>query len=109
MGTRQTPGRFDCAAKAEDTEPVFTLLGRDSCAPWTVEFWAYRRLGLIWLGLKPSTDRAMVDEALDCAMQMRAWREEHRGKGIEPAADGDYNAASERILSTLQGAPAESP
>lgn len=76
MGTKQNPGRFDCYAHARPSEPMFVLLARDPSAPSVVEAWAAQRRMLIELGIKPTTDQAMVDEALDCARAMREWRKE---------------------------------
>lgn len=79
MGTKNAPGEFDCYANAEPDEPMFILLARDASAPAIVERWAERRRRAIIAGSKPQSDMAMVDEARDCADQMRAWREvKHR-------------------------------
>lgn len=43
MGTRNNPGRYDCYARAEDDEPLFTLLGRDPHAAGLVALWAALR------------------------------------------------------------------
>lgn len=40
MGTKLKPGLYDCLAKAEPDEPLFTLLGRDILAPVVVRLWA---------------------------------------------------------------------
>lgn len=33
MGTKNNPGKYDCYAKAEPDEPLFTLRGKDVSAP----------------------------------------------------------------------------
>ena len=76
MGSKNTPGKFDCYANAEPDEPMFVLLARDASAPDVVEEWAARREEAIRLRIKPESDRAMVDEARECAEKMRAWRRE---------------------------------
>jgi hypothetical protein len=66
MGTKNAPGDFDCYANAEPDEPMFILLGRDPMAPYIVELWAqYRETN--------GEDPAKVQEARNCANQMRAW------------------------------------
>lgn len=68
MGTKNSPGRFDCYGAAEPDEPVFVLLARDERAPAIVEAWA--------------TSRIVYDEkareALACAKAMREWRAKNR-------------------------------
>jgi hypothetical protein len=78
VGTKNAPGAFDCYAKAESDEPMFVLLGRDARAPYLVEEWARGRLRAIKEGEKPESDMAMVEEAFQCAKQMRHWRKENR-------------------------------
>lgn len=78
MGTKNQPGEFDCYANADPDEPMFVLLARDIHAPLTVEEWAARRERQIDLGIKPESDRPMVDEARQCAAAMRRWRSENR-------------------------------
>jgi hypothetical protein len=43
MGTKTNPGDFDCYARAEPDEPLFTLLGRDPLAGILVMIWAEAR------------------------------------------------------------------
>lgn len=43
MGTKNNPGEFDCYQKAEDDEPLFTLLGRDPQGADFVRLWAMLR------------------------------------------------------------------
>lgn len=87
MGTKATPGRFDCHEAAEPDEPLFTLLARDPLAPFLVSIWSSVRCGdleaaetkfatmLQRVGprycVQPDTEKA--SEALDCAMEMFAW------------------------------------
>lgn len=78
MGTKNNPGKFDCYANAEPDEPMFILLARDQTAPLRVEEWANAREHLIFCGMKPESDRAMVEEARECAEAMRAWRKANR-------------------------------
>lgn len=40
MGTKNEPGKFDCHAKAEPDEPLFTLIARDPFAARLVRLWA---------------------------------------------------------------------
>jgi hypothetical protein len=74
MGTKTTPSAFDCYAKAAPDEPMFILLARDSAAPMLVRTWAEIREGQIKRGVKPESDRAMVEEARECAQRMEDWR-----------------------------------
>lgn len=60
-----------CFQKAEDDEPLFTLLARDKTAPLLVELWARLREQR-----DGYTDQ--VAEALNTAADMRAWREKNR-------------------------------
>lgn len=78
MGTKNNPGNFDCYGNAEPDEPMFILLARDACAPAAVDKWAEYREGLIKLGIKPESDRPMLEEARRCAENMRSWRKENR-------------------------------
>ena len=74
MGTKNNPGQFDCYSNAAPDEPMFVLLGRDPHAPLAVERWAEDRETLIVMGVKPESDRALVEEARECAKAMRAYR-----------------------------------
>ena len=70
MGTKQSPGEFDCYASAEPDEPMFVLLGRDKHAPTLVWLWAtLRELD----GENPAT----VAEARLCAAEMLKWAHDH--------------------------------
>lgn len=70
MGTKNNPGAFDCYANAEPDEPMFVLLGRDANASNLVFAWCVLRERDIELGRKPESDRAMVEEARQCALAM---------------------------------------
>jgi len=71
MATKNKPGEFDCYANAEPDEPMFILLARDRMAPALVRLWAAKRE---FDGENPEK----VREALRCAADMEAWREENR-------------------------------
>lgn len=73
MGTKNKPGKFDCYANAEPDEPMFVLLGRDVSASGLVWTWARKRELEIDRGRKPESDRAMVQEARNCAAAMEAF------------------------------------
>lgn len=47
MSSKNDPSQFDAYSKAEENEPVFTLLARDPIAPPLIEAWAYLRSGQI--------------------------------------------------------------
>jgi hypothetical protein len=65
-------------------EPVFTLLGRDPEFPTLVTEWAERRQVAINCGERPTSDQAMVNDAIDCAMQAPVWRRENLRKWRKP-------------------------
>lgn len=67
MGTKQSPGKFNCYANAEPEEPMFVLLGRDVDAPDLVEAWADIRE-------RRGESMEKVAEARQCAADMRAFR-----------------------------------
>lgn len=93
MGTRNNPSKFDCIAKAEDDEPLFTLLGRDPQGASLVQMWIMlrnkdaqgaRRLleKMIVVAdqqpYKPSNADKVI-EAIGCAEHMQhfyKWRQE---------------------------------
>ena len=75
MGTKNSPGEFDCYANAEDDEPMFVLLARDNLAAATVRDWAeIYKLNKEHKGHFAERQRAKYDEALRCADAMEAWR-----------------------------------
>lgn len=89
MGTRNNPGRYDCYARAEDDEPLFTLLGRDPQGANLVHMWIMlrnkdaqgaRRLlekMIVTADQQPykPTNAAKVVEAINCADHMRVFHE----------------------------------
>lgn len=87
MGTKENPGEFDCYANALSDEPMFILLGRDPSAPDLVNEWADTREDEIRDGKRPQTDRPMVEEARQCATNMRRWRGRNNGAWRKPPAD----------------------
>lgn len=78
MGSKNSPGHFDCYANAEPDEPMFIVLARDATAPLVVDMWANERQHLINIGVKPKSDQPMVEEARQCAANMRTWRKTNR-------------------------------
>jgi hypothetical protein len=96
MGTTNEPGKFDCHAKAEADEPLFTLLARDPLASALVSIWGYLRLGdpasaqHIMEGIcytlagkyVKAPDTSKAEEALQCAHDMREWYRQHRAPSI---------------------------
>ena len=68
MNNKTEPSQFDAYQKAEDDEPVFTLLGRDPMAPSLIEAWAYLRSGQI--GAAEIAFRAAADAAAHISPQM---------------------------------------
>jgi len=79
MGTKNSPGKYDCYANALPDEPMFVLLARDPSVPHIVKWWAYAREAAIDRGERPESDRAMVEEARQCAEAMTEWRRENNG------------------------------
>jgi hypothetical protein len=61
-----------CLNRADDSEMLFVLLGRDVAAPATVRFWAQER---IRLGKNQPGD-LQITEALACAHKMQAEKKE---------------------------------
>lgn len=100
MGTRLSPGTYDCHEAALDDEPRFTLLARDPLAGFLVSIWSSMRFGdFEAAGVKFQTmiDRAGLDyaiapdvarggEAIECAMAMFAWRKANDGRWRKPEA-----------------------
>lgn len=78
MGSKANPGTYDCHAKAESDEPMFTLLARDATAPLLVREWARMREAEIQSGHRPEADLAKVAEAHQCADAMIDWRKKNR-------------------------------
>lgn len=73
MGTKNTPGKYDCYENAEPDEPMFILLGRDPVAPALVQLWSIVREAM-------GTSTEKVLEARQCAAQMRDWARQHVSK-----------------------------
>lgn len=72
MGTKASPGAFDCYDKAEPDEPMFVLLARDPDAPLLVLLWARIRR-------RAGEDPDKVAEAEACADAMRTWKDKRDG------------------------------
>lgn len=66
MGSKSSPGTYDCFAAAEPDEPMFVLLGRDKHAPALVWLWAVLRE-------LDGEDPAKVAEARRCVTAMVEW------------------------------------
>jgi hypothetical protein len=77
MGTKNDPGKYDCYAAAEDDEPMFVLLARDSIAPILIQLWADIR------DMSKPEDIDKIAEAIGCAHDMETWRIENRGGGTK--------------------------
>ena len=87
MGTKLNPGVYDCHARAEPDEPMFTLLARDPQAPKLVEQWAAERWARALRSNDPQSDDAKKAlEAWRCAADMRTWRQS-RGMPAAPSSD----------------------
>jgi hypothetical protein len=98
MGTRLSPGRFDCHEAALDDEPRFTLLARDPLAGFLVSIWSSMRFGdfeAAAVKFRTMIERAGMDyavapdvarggEAMECAMAMFAWRTANDGRWRTP-------------------------
>lgn len=73
MGSKNNPGKYDCYDKAEPDEPMFVLLARDPRAPELVQRWvAEARIS------DDPRDAEKLQEALQCAEDMEAWRAKNR-------------------------------
>lgn len=59
-----------CLNRAENSEMVFVLLGRDEAAPATIRAWCRAR---VVIGKNKRDDPEIV-EALACAKSMENWR-----------------------------------
>lgn len=102
MGTKTNPGEYDCYAKAEDDEPLFTLLGRDRHAPGLVRQWADRyQREKVRSGTFDEKAQAKVVEAYECADAMRLYQRDR---------DAAARQAEEKALLAAQAeAEAEDP
>jgi hypothetical protein len=94
MGSKNSPGKFDCFSRAEPDEPMFVLLGRDATASLVVTFWRAVRAQLGDDGLE--SEKSL--EAQQCALAMEKWAREH-GKDVD-AAMAAYEGVLTRSLST---------
>jgi hypothetical protein len=91
MGTKNNPGPYDCYAKADGDEPIFTLRAKDPSAPYLTMIWEASRRGdiaavsnlamammmnkdVIRLFAAPGESCDKFKEAIDCAQSMREWR-----------------------------------
>ncbi len=91
MATKSNPGKYDCYAKADMDEPIFTLRAKDPLASFFVAAWvavmagdlatAYSRmedasiaLSVSGKGCLPYTDEKSV-EAQQCSKSMMIWSE----------------------------------
>ena len=92
MGTKNTPGDFDCYANAADDEPLFVLLGRDKHAPTLVWLWAALRE-------IDGEDEAKVNEARNCMMSMLLWQADNGRSTI-----GIGQAALAAVVGLVRGA-----
>lgn len=95
MGTKNSPGKFDCYEAADPDEPLFTLLGRDPLAGHLVSLWAKVRMGdseaaqavfesmmrtqAMRYAINP--DIAKACEAMDCSLAMFRYRQERENAG----------------------------
>jgi hypothetical protein len=75
MGSKASPGKFDCWHNAEPDEPLFVLLARDRHAPTLVWLWAVLRE-------LDEEDTAKVKEARECAVAMIDWAVKHGRKVV---------------------------
>lgn len=66
MSTKANPGPNSCYERALPDEPIFTLLGRDPAASFTILFWCKLRELM-------GKDAAQIDEAQACVAAMRDW------------------------------------
>jgi len=98
MGTKASPGHFDCHAAALPDEPLFVLLARDPLASTLVRLWAAVRQGdrnIAFAAMmelqgfipeyKRQPEREKAAEAFECASNMLRWRIENNGAWREPA------------------------
>lgn len=86
MGTKNNPDKFDCYAKAEPDEPMFTLLARDPHGANLVRIWLLLRnqkpegARQVLEGMiannppKKEGDDEKIDAAVNCMGEMAVWR-----------------------------------
>lgn len=82
MGTKAEPGRFDGYGKAENDEPVFTLLGRDPAGPKLIREWVRHHQDA-------KTDGTQLMEALEVADAMERYRMERNARPQAPVLETD--------------------
>jgi hypothetical protein len=75
MGTKNNPGKYDCYAKADPDEEIFTLRAKDRHAPTLVWLWsALRELD--------GEDAECVAEARASVVKMLQWQADHERKAV---------------------------
>ena len=92
MGSKASPGKFDCYANAEPDEPMFVLLGRDRHAPTLVWLWSVLRD-------LDQEDAEVVGEARVCCAEMIQWAVTHGRKVV-----GLGNSALAAVLELIRTA-----
>ena len=86
MGTKNNPGKYDCAGNAHPDEPTFTLRAKDPCAAELVRLWVRNRNYHFFCtptpleGTAAKSEKAKHAEALECAADMERWRERNPDK-----------------------------
>jgi hypothetical protein len=104
MGSKNSPGIYDCHSKAEPDEPTFTLLGRDPTAAALVAVWVAMRASDLEAALrivrngfhdlqqsgKPIMpyDAPKSVEAQQCAKAMDSWYRMKQMDAIEKRLEG---------------------
>lgn len=87
--TQQAP-RATLAERQVDAavagEPLFVLLGRDALAPKLIREWCRGRAHEIRVGIAPTSDAALIDEAREMAAMMEWWRDENKERLPAPVA-----------------------
>jgi hypothetical protein len=95
MGTKLNPGQYDCHAKAEPDEPIFTLRAKDPSAACLVWLWA--TMAEIQDGQEPGK----VREARQLMADMIEWS---HAKGIK--SNGLGIAALSAVVEMIRAANA---
>lgn len=100
MGTKLKPGQFDCHAKAEDDEPIFTIRAKDPLAPYLIQAWRMLRggnteaavlnirdAGRAWEAEVEAGKRTFLPldsdkskEALECKKASELWRTKYESR-----------------------------
>lgn len=90
VSTKGEPGPFDGFQKAEDGEPIFTLIGRDPDAPACVQLWVDRRRERA--SKLDAADPKRAAELLQISAAERiGWAmDEYRNAWPEPESDRAY-------------------